>query len=86
LENHLNYIHRPHGSLSVEEVVGLAALLNSPILDTYFRIINGNTQVSATELRAIPLPSLDIIVKIGQSVSDTTDIDTLTTHMLETYA
>jgi adenine-specific DNA-methyltransferase len=86
LENHLNYIHRPNGTLSTDETKGLAALLNSHLLDTYFRISNGNTQVSATELRAMPLPSLDIIVKIGQRVSEKTEIDTLITQVLGTYA
>ena len=42
--------------------------LNSRLLDTYFRVSSGNTQVSATELRAIPLPPLDQIVRIGRRV------------------
>jgi hypothetical protein len=33
---------------------------------TYFRVVNGNTQVSATELRAMPLPPLKLIVEIGR--------------------
>jgi len=65
LENHLNFIHRPDGSMSKDEVRGLAALLNSDWLDRYFRISNGNTQVNATEMRAMPLPPLDQIKAIG---------------------
>ncbi len=65
-ENHLNYIHKPGGSLSLEEIFGLAALLNSRLMDTYFRIGNGNTQVSATELRATPLPALKTLHRIGR--------------------
>ena len=74
LENHLNYIYRKHGQLSKLEAVGLAALLNSAFVDRYFRITNGNTQVNATELRALPLPPLEIIQSIGQALSrlDTT--------------
>ena len=71
IENHLNYIHRPGGELDADETVGLAALLNSELLDTYFRVSSGNTQVSATELRAMPLPSLDKIKLIGQKVKAT---------------
>ena len=68
LENHLNYIHRPNGKLHREEAYGLATLLNSSLLDEYFRTSNGNTQVSATELRAMPLPSLEIITHLGKRI------------------
>jgi adenine-specific DNA-methyltransferase len=66
LENHLNYISRPGGTLTDDETLGLAALFNSSLLDNYFRTSNGNTQVSATELRTMPLPSMATIVAIGQ--------------------
>jgi adenine-specific DNA-methyltransferase len=68
LENHLNFIHKPGGQLSVDEVYGLAALLNSELLDTYFRISSGNTQVSATELRSMRLPGLEAIRRIGMRI------------------
>ncbi|HTT77693.1 MAG TPA: Eco57I restriction-modification methylase domain-containing protein [Candidatus Binataceae bacterium] len=68
LENHLNYVHRPGGNLTEDEAWGLAALYNSTLLDGYFRCINGNTQVSATELRAMPLPPLEAIVTLGRCV------------------
>ncbi len=67
LENHLNYIRRPRGKMTQHETIGLAVLLNSSLIDRYFRICNGNTQVGATEIRAIPLPPLDIIVQLGKS-------------------
>ena len=67
-ENHLNYVYKLDSQLSQGEVFGLTALLNSRLLDTYFRISNGNTQVSATELRALPLPKLAVIKSIGRQV------------------
>lgn len=73
LENHLNYIHRPSGSLTEDEAWGLSALYNSRILDTYFRAVNGNTQVSATELRAMPLPPRDTIIALGRRVKNLPD-------------
>ena len=65
LENHLNYIYRPQGELTIEEVYGLAALYNCTLLDNYFRTFSGNTQVSATEIKDMPLPDLHVIEKIG---------------------
>ncbi|MFH1731786.1 MAG: N-6 DNA methylase, partial [Planctomycetota bacterium] len=68
LENHLNFIHRPGGALSEDEALGLAAVLNSELLDSYFRIINGNTQVNATDIRALPLPPLHVVSELGAAI------------------
>ena len=68
LENHLNYIRGVSRELDEELAYGLSALLNSTFLDRYFRISNGNTQVSATELRAMPLPAERDIRSIGTEV------------------
>jgi adenine-specific DNA-methyltransferase len=68
LENHLNYVHRPKGSILRDEAIGLAALLGSALVDRYFRISNGNTQVSAAELRKLPLPSRELLETIGRAV------------------
>ncbi len=65
IENHVNYLHRPGGDLSEIEALGLAAFLNSRWVDQYFRLSSGNTQISATELRDLPLPSLEHIRRIG---------------------
>ncbi len=73
LENHLNYIYRPCDSLTEDEAWGLAALYNSQILDIYFRTINGNTQVSATELRLMPLPEVEDIVALGRRIQNVSD-------------
>lgn len=65
-ENHLNVIFRKKETLTVFETIGLSALLNSAIIDRYFRIVNGNTQVNAAELRTMPIPPLEIIKNIGE--------------------
>lgn len=65
LENHLNYIRGVSRELDEELAYGLSALFSSTVLDRYFRISNGNTQVSATELRAMPLPGEEDIRSIG---------------------
>ena len=68
LENHINFIHRPKGELSEEEVYGITAILNTSFIDIYFRMLNGNTQVNATDIRSLPLPPLDKIKEIGRHV------------------
>ncbi|MBI9036511.1 MAG: N-6 DNA methylase [Bacteroidales bacterium] len=65
IENHLNYVYRPNGELSDEEIWGISALFNSKLFDTYFRTFNGNTQVGASELKQIKMPSLEKITLIG---------------------
>lgn len=69
-ENHLNMIYKKKGVLSTHETIGLSALLNSAIVDRYFRIVNGNTQVNAAEIRALPLPPLEVIRGIGEKVEN----------------
>jgi len=69
IENHVNYIHKPKGKLSVGEAFGIAALLNTRLIDNYFRSLNGHTQVNATEIRNLPLPDLSVIKRVGEVVS-----------------
>lgn len=47
---------------------GLALYLNSTIVDRFFRLFNGHTQVNATDLRALPYPSADDLVALGQAL------------------
>jgi adenine-specific DNA-methyltransferase len=68
VENKVNYIYRKDGHLDRKEVVGLCALLNSELFDTYFQIFNGNVNVSATELREMRFPPLFTIKKIGSEI------------------
>lgn len=69
LENHTNYIYRPGGTMAEAETIGLTAYLNSRVVDIYLRTVAGNTQINATDLRRLPLPSLAIIRSIGQRAS-----------------
>lgn len=73
VENKLNYLYRKDGHLDREEVVGLCALLNSELFDTYFQIFNGNVNVSATELREMKFPPLNIIKEIGNKIIQRND-------------
>ncbi|WP_165228380.1 Eco57I restriction-modification methylase domain-containing protein [Aquisphaera insulae] len=68
LENHLNYVYHADRELTSAEVHGLTALFNSALLDRYFRILSGNTQVNATEIRTLRFPTLARIAAIGERV------------------
>lgn len=73
VENKVNYIYRKKGHLDRNEVVGLCALLNSELFDTYFQIFNGNVNVSATELREMRFPPLVHIEEIGTKIIRSND-------------
>ena len=68
IENHLNYIYKYHGVLSIDEAYGIAGLLNSSLMDIFFRMLNGSTQVNAVDIDNLPLPSLEKIKEIGESI------------------
>jgi adenine-specific DNA-methyltransferase len=68
LENHTNYVSRPGGTLSADEARGIAAFLNSRIVDSYLRTVAGNTQVNASDLRRLPLPPLEYLIAIGRAL------------------
>ncbi|MEK4310553.1 BsuBI/PstI family type II restriction endonuclease [Bacillus sp. FSL P2-0092] len=86
IENHLNYIHKYNDDLSEEEAMGICAFLNSSYVDKFFRIINGNTQVNASDIRPLPFPNYEFILEIGRKILEEeikySDIDSL---IKETY-
>lgn len=69
LENHLNYIYHKETELTIDQTLGLAAILNSVLFDLYFRTFNGNINVSATELRDFPLPDFRLIQSLGEKIN-----------------
>ena len=68
LENHLNYIHKKRALMTLDEAYGIAAVMNTTIIDQYFRALNGNTQVNATDIRVVSLPDYEQIVAIGKLI------------------
>ncbi len=88
IENHVNYIHCPEGELSIHDAFGIAAILNSSIVDNFFRSLNGNTQVNATDIRSMPFPEFRDIRKIGKIVyeskafKDTSNPDDIVAEVL----
>lgn len=74
IENHVNYVWAKSEGLSADLARGLALLFNSRLLDQWFRILNGNTEVSATEIRSLPLPDRASIEKLGRRFDDSVDL------------
>ena len=74
-DNHINVVRDKKGELDNNLACGLCALFNSSFMDEYFRAISGNTQVNATEVRLMKLPSRDKIIKIGEKISQHKDFE-----------
>ncbi len=65
-ENHLNYFHANGKGLPRTLAVGLATYLNSPLVDDFFRLFSGHTQVNAADLRRLPYPSVEQLEELGR--------------------
>jgi adenine-specific DNA-methyltransferase len=63
-------------------------MLNTTIIDKFFRSLNGNTQVNATDVRSLPFPRIEDIRKIGevvckfQSYQRALDVDNIVAQVL----
>jgi adenine-specific DNA-methyltransferase len=65
LENHLNYIHQNGRGLNLTLAHGLAIYLNSTLVDAFFRLFNGHTQVNATDLGKLNYPTTEQLIYLG---------------------
>lgn len=72
-DNKLNYIHANGQGLDRHLAFGLAIWLNSTVVDDYFRTFSGHTQVNATDLRGMRLPSAAILRQLGADRSEMPD-------------
>lgn len=76
-ENHINFISSLNNEeLNEEMIYGLYSLYNSTLYDKYYRILNGSTQVNATEINNIPIPSENIIIQMGRKLQKEKNIST----------
>jgi len=80
-ENHLNVFHARGSGLPPAVAYGLAAFLNCSVVDAYFRLFSGHTQVNATDLRNIRYPTKDQLKALGEamggSIPDAAKLDEL---------
>ena len=65
-ENHLNILHGNRGPLPEDVARGLVVYLNAKVVDDWFRQFNGHTQVNATDLRSLPYPDLEDLIRLGR--------------------
>lgn len=64
-ENHWNVFHVGKSGLEKKLAIGLAAFLNSTVVDRHFRLFSGHTQVNATDLRNMLYPSAEGLLALG---------------------
>ncbi len=64
-ENKLNVFHKNKTGLDRDLAVGLYVYLNCTLLDKYYRLFGGHTQINATDLRNIHYPNAESLRKIG---------------------
>lgn len=69
-ENHLNYFHVSGRGLNLTLARGLAAYLNSSLVDAFFRLFNGHTQVNATDLRNLKYPTMQQLMCLGVKIQE----------------
>jgi adenine-specific DNA-methyltransferase len=85
-ENHLNYFHERGAGLPATLAKGLAAYLNSSLVDAYFRQFSGHTQVNAADLRSLPYPTRSALIALGRRVGTSSpnqqEIDRLVDEVL----
>lgn len=63
-QNKINYIKCDDPELAY----GLYVILNSTLYDSYYRLLNGSTQVNSTEINAMPVPSRGTIREMGREL------------------
>ncbi len=79
-ENHVNLVRAVCKNTDVE-LDAILGLLNSGLFDFVFRALNGNTQVSATELEMLPIatgPELHEIARLARKLTDSEGADAKT--------
>lgn len=67
-ENKLDVFHKNKTGMKRELALGLYVYLNSTLLDKFYRLFGGHTQVNATDLRNINYPALETLLRIGSQV------------------
>jgi len=84
-ENKINYYHKNGSGLHKNIALGLTIYLNSTIVDDYFRIFSGHTQVNANDLRRLRYPSIEQLIQTAKScnsLNNQTHIDAAVNNLI----
>jgi adenine-specific DNA-methyltransferase len=79
-ENHLNVFHVQGEGLDEETARGLTVWMNSTLVDRFFRMFSGHTQVNATDLRSMRFPTRNALRQLGKHsnmLASQADVDQL---------
>lgn len=82
VENHINMISSVNGMISNET---LSFLLNSSVADRAFRCISGSVAVSAYELNALPVPTVNQMLEIQNLLLSDTPLELIVRRLEEFY-
>ncbi|HBI12401.1 MULTISPECIES: Eco57I restriction-modification methylase domain-containing protein [unclassified Akkermansia] len=84
-QNKINFISGLR-ELSECVVYGLYVLFNSTLYDSYYRILNGSTQVNSTEVNSMPVPPINTIEAMGKELIRVRDMSEATCdNILRSY-
>lgn len=82
-DNKINFIEKINReSIDADVIQGLYVLFNSTYYDEYYRILNGSTQVNATEVNSLPIPNIEKIKKLGKFMQEYGDYTTHSCDMI----
>ncbi|WP_323950218.1 HsdM family class I SAM-dependent methyltransferase [Aeromonas caviae] len=70
IENHLNLVYSPSGIRPKVSLSTICLLLNTETVDRAFRCISGSVAVSAYEINALPLPSIEQLVELEEYIKN----------------
>lgn len=70
-DNCWNVFHVKKHGFDEKIAKGLACFLNSTLLDDYFRVFSGHTQVNATDLKNMKYPTIEALQRIGNLYEST---------------
>lgn len=74
-DNKINFIDSVSKTkLTKDEIYGLFVIFNSTLYDKYYRILNGSTQVNATEINYMHVPCRNELAKMGEIIRNNNDL------------